>query len=222
MKNTLLLFILLFIGGCGSNFCPPDKYDVDSFSGFLSYVFNSNKFLTPTVDPINPITPEGCKCNAQKLEKSGDGLVYVPCRCGASCKCHQNDETGLQPDNTGSQPEVVADDCDKSPKRQIYYIGQENCQPCRQVKQFTFPKLTQLKPDNPNWVPWKIDDSKEAFIRTFEWTQELSEEFDVNSLPTFILFVDKKEVARHVGFLNDIQLSHFFYTGDINKRKVAE
>lgn len=218
MKNTILFFILLFIGGCGSNFCPPDKYDVESFSGFLAYCFNSNKFLTPTPDN----TPNGeCRCSADKTEPTGDNLSRVPCRCGASCKCHQND-TGLQPDNTGSQPEVVADDCDKSPKRQIYYFGQKSCTPCRQVKEFTFPALTKEKPDNKNWVPWKIDDSKEAFIRTFEWTEELGAEYNVEALPTFILFVDKQEVARHVGYLNDVQLSHFFYTRDINKRKISE
>lgn len=201
MKNTLLLFILLFIGGCGKDFCPPDKYSRQAFEGWIAYVFNANSVLTPTPDNINPVTPTECKCDKNKTELTGDGILRVRCRCGAACKCHQNDETGLQ-------PEVVADDCDKPRSRQVLYIGQEACQPCREVKSKTFPELTKMNP------PWKIGESDKDFIRVLEWTPELGEEHNVNQLPTFILIVDGKEEGRFVGFMNHIQLSNFYYTGN--------
>lgn len=202
MKKMLVLFFtLLFAIGCEKDFCPPDEYSRQTFEGFIAYVFNDNSVLNPTPDPINPVK---CNCDKNHKVRSGDGLVLIPCPCGANCKCHD--------EGTGSLP--IADDCDKVPTRQVYYFGHDaTCGFCKMTKSHVFPELTKMNP------PWKIGDSKNDSIRIFEWTQELGDEYNVGTLPTYILFVDKQEIARHTGYIDHIKLSHFYYTGDINKKK---
>lgn len=198
-KNIIILLAFLFLGiGCAKWTYNPDKYDLLKFEAFIAYVFNGHAKFEPTPDPINP-TKCG-KCDKDGKVLSGDGIIRVPCPCGVNCQCH-----------------TKTIDCDKPNKRQIYYFGHDaQCHYCIMTKQHVFPKLKEMNP------PWKIGDSENDSIRTFEWTEELGKEYDVGSLPTYILFENGKEIARYAGYIDHIKLSHFYYTGDINLKKVKD
>lgn len=199
-KLILLLTLLILTSGCSKWTYNPDKYELTKFEAFVAYVFNGHPKFEPTPDPINPVKCGKCDKDGKVL--SGDGIIKIPCICGSNCKCNEK-ENGAA--------------CDKIPNRQIYYFGHNlTCQYCIMTKDHVFPKLREMNP------PWKIGTEDTDFIKTFEWTEELGNQYDVGSLPTYILFVDKQEIARHTGYIDHIKLSHFYYTGDINIKKAKD
>ena len=206
-KNLLILFTFLLLGfGCSKWTYNPDKYDLTKHEAFIAYVFNGYAKLEPTPDPtpdpINPTDTTKCgKCDKNCKVLSGDGILKVPCICGKNCKCHE------------PEPKV-SDDCSKSvvmkPARQVYYFGHDQtCGFCVMTKRDVFPPLREMNP------PWKIGEEDTDFIKVIDWTPELAEKYDVSILPVYILFVDGEEVARHVGYINHIKLSKFYYSGEV-------
>jgi len=211
MKKKLFIFFILIplICGCSKWTYNPDKYELIKYEAFIAYVFNGHAKFEPTPDPINPDKITKCdKCDKNRKVLSGDGLIKIPCPCGKECKCHEEKADNLTKNNN---------DLNNSIKRQIYYFGHDKfCQACIMTKKEVFPKLTSMNP------PWKIGEEDNNSIRIFEWNQDLSEEYKLQALPTYILFENGKEIARHVGYIDHIKLSHFYYTGDINKKAVQK
>jgi thioredoxin-related protein len=96
------------------------------------------------------------------------------------------------------------------PARQIYYFGHdESCGYCVVTKRDVFPPLRAMNP------PWKIGEEDTDFIKVINWTPELAEQYDVHTLPAYILFLDGEEIGRHTGYINHIKLSKFYYSGEV-------
>lgn len=191
-KQTLVLLaviaILFIPTGVLVHSYAQEKYARLTGEGGISYCvayLDIQKEDTKTPDIVPQTTCD--KCNGTKKVKSGDGLVTVPCPCGANCKC-----SGMAPE--GSRKPVV----------KILYVGAEWCMPCTQVSNFTFPKLIKSG--------WEIKGpNKGGHIEKFDFSLDADKlhDYKVESLPTWIKLEDDKEVSRHEGFLNAWGVSHF-------------
>lgn len=190
----ILSLSLLLLIGCIDNKEQPryGENDFLRFEAIIAYFANSGITKTNT-----DTQPENCKCDSDKMVKSGDGLIRVPCPCGPSCKCHK--------DKTGSAAAIKE-------VRQVVYIGHDlSCLYCRLTKKDVFPKLTSMNP------PWNISEKEDASIRITEYKDD--NEYEISVMPAFILFVNGKEVSRHEGYLDHIKLSKFYYSGEPSTSK---
>lgn len=197
MKKIFVLFLALLTGCVDNN--QQSRYGKNDFSRFEAVVaYFANSGITKTnPNPQPKPQPQNCKCDSDKMVRSGDGLIRVPCPCGPSCKCHK--------DNTGSAPELKE-------VRQVIYVGHDkSCLPCRLTKKDVFPKLKAMTP------PWRINEKDDAHIKVTEYQDD--NQYEITSIPAYILFVNGKEVSRHEGYLDHIKLSKFYYSGEPSTKK---
>jgi hypothetical protein len=70
---------------------PPPREDLQPFVA----VAGSYSLLNPELKPVPPQSgcDTGCKCGGTGLEKSGDGLANVSCRCPETCPCKAKKST---------------------------------------------------------------------------------------------------------------------------------
>lgn len=78
----------------------------------------------------------------------------------------------------------------------VFYFTAEWCQPCKQVK----PIVEEIDRDNPEPIFQIID---------IDDNKELANSFQIQAIPTFILFIDRVEVKRYTGAIGKAGLLDF-------------
>ena len=78
MKTLPLAMVLTVFSGCFDSL-PSNLQPWIAISG--SYSLLSEVVVTPAG------CETGCKCGGSGVEKSGDGLALIGCRCPATCSC---------------------------------------------------------------------------------------------------------------------------------------
>ncbi len=78
------------------------------------------------------------------------------------------------------------------------------CGPCKMLKPIYAQVAQELAGSHPDVVFASLDiDQYKEFAKTWE----------VQSIPTIIIFKDNKEVKRHTGFMNKLALEKFLLEG---------
>lgn len=115
-----------------------------------------------------------------------------------------------QPDNISGMSSVKKEDTNakkkaaKPLKRRILYFQAPWCYYCQEVKEDAYPKLKSVK--------WKIGMKETDHIQEIDTDKfpKLTEKFKIESLPTFVLIVDGKEVDRR-GILGAYEIAELYY-----------
>ncbi|EDL56099.1 thioredoxin family protein [Gimesia maris] len=89
-------------------------------------------------------------------------------------------------------------------RHQLLLFTASWCPACVQMKNNEFPALRKQN--------WEISEAKSSHIRVIDVDQhaDLTDKYNVQSLPTLILIVDGKEVSRS-GSLNAYRIAEMFY-----------
>lgn len=82
-------------------------------------------------------------------------------------------------------------------KKLIHFSALEWCVPCQKIK----PVVDNFIANNPDIEYKYVDVDTES---------ELSREYQVMGIPTFLFYRDGKQVNRHTGTITEAQLSNFF------------
>ena len=185
-KQTIvlvLLAILLFIPtGVALHAYSIDKYDRMTREGGVATVV-AHLYLekkspeTPVVPQPLPTQSTCDKCRGTHKMRSGDGLIEIPCPCGAACKCQP-----MKSDIPRTKKIVLITDIDW-------------CSPCQQIDQYTLPRLKEGK--------WVI--GKDGHVEVYDHSDNpaLVEKYGIAQIPTWIVIENDKEIRRYSGFLND-------------------
>jgi len=78
--------------------------------------------------------------------------------------------------------------------RNVFYFTADWCQPCKKVK----PIVEDMKREGANFQTIDVD-----------YEQELVKQFEVRSVPTFVLLEDGKEINRITGAKTREELENF-------------
>lgn len=89
-------------------------------------------------------------------------------------------------------------------RHQLLLFTASWCPACVQMKNSEFPALRKQN--------WEISEAESSHIRVIDVDQhaDLTDKYNVQSLPTLILIVDGKEVSRS-GSLNAYSIAEMFY-----------
>lgn len=188
MKNIILLIILILTSstliGQTTPFTINAEGEVASSKAFHSLKSTDSKKPDGNV--------QGCKCNGTKVVKSGDGLINVPCPCGKNCTCG----TGM----VKASPQL--------PEKYFILITAtpRTCSACNTGKQIL---------NRNGWIEQdKSNDGRfhyiEKSVGDLGQDSPLYKEYNVDIVPTYILYIKGKEVDRVEGAMSDNDLLRFW------------
>lgn len=188
MKNTwvliaLILFLLIPTSVAQTKTITFDRYTVINTEAAVAYTFAMQPKPVESA-PSKPVAVTTCdKCHGTKKYKP-DGRIEAPCPCGANCQC------------VGAARKL---------NKQIVLITQpRSCQPCKVEDIHVIPALK----DN-GWIFGKegnisvidLDKPNDSGYNLENLAKEVGND-NLWSVPTHLLIVDGKVVAKHEGFLN--------------------
>ena len=205
----------------------PPSFDVELNEGYIAFIANESEQKTPTPKP-DP-DPLKCPCKGTGDITHGDGHI-TPCPYhqksndeGAAAKepikcpcdtettyCDCVDEYGECKCAERSAPQLYSDSLDDDlfpflPDKQMVWFTASWCGPCQQFKYNEVPKLKSKG--------WKVSSDKNAHIKIVDIDdhRELYDKYGHGrGIPTFILFVDKQEVASIVGSTTAAEVANMY------------
>jgi len=94
---------------------------------------------------------------------------------------------------------------EKPLRKRILYLHASWCTFCQRVKRESYPKLKKAK--------WKIGPKATNHVQEIDTDKfpKLIDKYGLKLLPTFILFVDGKEVNRRDGYLSVYQIAELYH-----------
>ncbi len=189
MKNVLIalfIFLLLFPTGMIEQSKVVDIFELRANEGMVAMQSANTDFGT-TVKPITPVRV--CNCQGTKIEKSGDGIITVPCVCMPNCTCKKVGET-------------IA-------KQDVYYytyiFHATWCGPCIQFQNIEIPmlKMNGWKIVDNKWV-----DSANAVLVDVDKDQAKFTQYAITEaaspvgIPYYVVVKNDIKVASHIGYLD--------------------
>ena len=196
------------------------SFDVALNEGYVAFIANENEPQDPTPKP-DP-DPAKCPCKGTGNITHGDGHVTPcpyhkkdeepkKCQCDTDntycdcintygkCNCVKRSSPNPKLSSNSSDDRVpvasaVVDPFPFLPDKQMVWFTASWCGPCQRFKGNEVPKLKDRG--------WRVSEDKNAHIKIIDVDKhsDLYEKYgDGRSLPTFILFVDKQEVASITG-----------------------
>jgi thiol-disulfide isomerase/thioredoxin len=212
MKDLLLGIVIVVLIAPSNLFVSAapvgDKYDLYTSEGMVAIQSANTDFSAAT-----PIIPERiCQCNGTKKQKSGDGLIDLPCVCGDQCSCKKPNDQG----QVGQTLNVEKTDVYTS-----YYFTAKWCGPCQRFKSFDIPVLVKSGwkiveddwSDGASMVIIDIEKNPAKFAELREPTMEL--------IPTFVVTKNGKVLARRIGYVGNKEYAEWYnkvVTEDRNKK----
>lgn len=219
----ILLSLSLFLSSCVSSIAPPDYHALVA-TCYAAAVLAPDTGDTVTPDVTPRPTPGVCeRCGGRGFQVMGDGH-RVPCPdCNGTGRI-----TGDMAQAGPMTPDCCCEDCQCDPcicgqdpfsaspdtsaiqerSRRVLCFEAEWCIPCRKTK----PSFEALKK-----AGWKVTNDVSGHFQLIDADkqQDLMKQYNVGSLPTFVLVVDGKEVHRVVGGpQSPFQLGDIYHFGE--------
>lgn len=166
-----------------------DKYELMTNEAVIALINLSDSSNVPT--PPSPI-PVNCKCNGTGREKSGDGLIDMPCSCQPNCRCKRTQEI---PTTTIEKPKTVV-------QKKIYYITSNNCIFCVKFDRLEVPELKSKG--------WGVDDNPKSCIQKVNMSIDptIYDKYGKDrGLPLFIYLEDGVEKNAIEGYTSAYNVS---------------
>jgi len=204
MKNVIIALFIIFLLFPFSNNVGKvvDKFGLYADEAMVAFqVADTDLKEVKKPDSIQP--SQLCKCQGTKKQKSGDGIIDIPCVCMPNCKCKK----------IGEQM-----------KDSVYYtyeFGAKWCGPCLKWHRDEEPKLKK-----GGWVfknkSWKtgvnvvvvdVDEDAELFSKfaTTETTSPVS-------IPYYVVVNNGVKVESHMGYMTWIEFANW-HNDVINRDK---
>lgn len=85
--RIIIAIAIVLLAGCNQRY--------ENLQPFVAAAGSYSMLEVPTVPPAPPSgCADGCKCGGTGIEKSGDGLEDIPCRCEDDCPCKAKTSKG--------------------------------------------------------------------------------------------------------------------------------
>ena len=204
MKNVIIiLFIIFLLFPFSDNIIKSvDTFGLYANEGMVAFqVADTELNGVKKPDPIQPINL--CNCQGTKKQKSGDGLIEMPCVCMPNCKCKKTVEQG------------------KAARYYTYKFGAKWCGPCLTWSKIEVPKLkksgwvfkNRAWAEDVNVVVVDVDEDVKLF-NEFAATESVSP----IPIPYYVVVKNGVKIESHMGYMTWLEFANW-HNDVINRDK---
>lgn len=197
MKDFILLIVvIILLAPIGhSATLTGEQYDFPLAEGMVAMQSANTDFST--VKLPGDVTPLPlCRCGGTGKEKSGDGLISMPCVCQPNCKCKK-------PNDQGQAPPVKEEIKEQYVR---YYFGAKWCGPCVTFKTTDIPMLQK--------AGWTFSDKETSDVTVVDVDENPTlfqkyAESNPQSIPYFVVAKGGKRIKARTGYVNYMDYSNW-------------
>jgi thiol-disulfide isomerase/thioredoxin len=193
MKDFLLLIIVvLLLSPSTASLLPAnDDYDYQLAEGMVAMQVVNTDFSSAT-QPDKVIPKPLCKCGGTGKERSGDGLIELPCVCSPNCKCAKTGDV---------QSDVYTS----------YYFTASWCGPCNTFHTVDIPSL-----EKSGWIFVKNKWVRGANVVIMDIDKADNrakfneyKDSDTQVIPYFVMTKNGKKIKSRSGYVGFIEYANW-------------